>query len=98
MARLFDDTTPEAEAVLVNLARAASPAAKLKMLDQLNARMTLLLRAGQRGSIGCSRLVRSLLVPERANAMDDVTVTVTFRVTAMLEQLAIPYVVRRLVG
>lgn len=48
MARLFDDTSPEAEAVLVGLARAASPAAKLQMVDQLNARMTLLLRAGLR--------------------------------------------------
>lgn len=82
----------------MDLARATSPSAKLQMVDQPNACLTLLLRAGQRGSIGCSRLVRSLLVPERANAMDDVTVTVTFRVTAMLEQLAIPYVVRRLVG
>lgn len=48
MARLFDDTTPEAEAVLVELARAASPAAKLQMVEQLNVRMTLLLRAGLR--------------------------------------------------
>lgn len=48
MARLFDDTSPEAEAVLVDLARAASPARKLQMVDQLNARMTLLLRAGLR--------------------------------------------------
>jgi hypothetical protein len=48
MARLFDDTAPEAEAVLVELARAATPAAKLQMVDQLNARITRLLCAGLR--------------------------------------------------
>ena len=48
MARLFTDTTPEAEAVLLGLLREAPGWRKMQMMDQLNARMRTLLLSGLR--------------------------------------------------
>lgn len=43
---LFDDTTPEAEAVLIALLRLRTPAEKLRMVNQLNASMRTLTMTG----------------------------------------------------
>lgn len=48
MATLFEDTTPEAEAVLINLLRKAEPWRKLRMVEQLNTQMKMLMLAGLR--------------------------------------------------
>jgi Rv0078B-related antitoxin len=46
--RYFTDTTPEAEALLIQLARQASPSRKLQMVVELNRTMHTLMRAGIR--------------------------------------------------
>ncbi|MFN8445202.1 MAG: hypothetical protein U0175_30720 [Caldilineaceae bacterium] len=46
MSILFSDTTPEAEAKLIELLRAAPPWRKIEMMEQLNRRMKMLLMAG----------------------------------------------------
>ncbi|MBI3960222.1 MAG: hypothetical protein HY328_15525 [Chloroflexi bacterium] len=46
--KLFDDTTPEAEAVLISLLRAAPGWKKLQMMCQLNASMKEIAQAGLR--------------------------------------------------
>jgi hypothetical protein len=48
MPTLFRDTIPEAEAVLFDLLRKASPAHKLNMVNQLNTRLHTLMYAGLR--------------------------------------------------
>lgn len=48
MSVLFSDTTPEAEAVLIDLLRKAPPWRKLQMMETLNAQMRMLLLAGLR--------------------------------------------------
>ena len=48
MSILFPDTHPEAEAVLLDLLRKASPQRKLQMMGELNAQMHMLLWAGLR--------------------------------------------------
>ena len=48
MARLFSDTTPEAEAVLFGLLREAPGWRKMQMMDQLNASVRTLLLSGLR--------------------------------------------------
>jgi hypothetical protein len=63
MGRLFADTTVEAEAVLVALLRSATPAAKLRMVAQLNAGQALLIQAGLRRGLpeaGAQELRRRL--------------------------------------
>jgi hypothetical protein len=73
MSVLFLDTTPEAERMLVELLREASPARKLHTLGELNATARLLARAGLRSrypgaseaELDC-RLADLLLGPELA--------------------------------
>ena len=48
MSKLFPDTSPEAEAVLINLLRQAPPWRKLEMVNRLNASMHTLLISGLR--------------------------------------------------
>jgi hypothetical protein len=46
MSILFPDTSPEAEAVLIDLLRKAPPWRKLEMVDQLNQSVKLLVLTG----------------------------------------------------
>lgn len=48
MTRLFDDTSPEAEAVLIDLLRQAPAWRKLEMVDELNAAVRALALSGLR--------------------------------------------------
>lgn len=48
MSKLFDDTTPEAEEVLIGLLRAAPPWRKIQMVCELNATVRRLALAGLR--------------------------------------------------
>ncbi len=48
MSALFSDTRPEAEAVLLDLLRAAPPWRKLQMVEQLNTQMKTLMLSGLR--------------------------------------------------
>jgi hypothetical protein len=48
MSRLFPDTDPKAEAVLIGLLREAPPWRKLEMVDQLNQTVKLLAMIGLR--------------------------------------------------
>ncbi len=48
MHRLFPDTHPEAEAVLIRLLREAPPWRKLEMVDQLNQSVKVLALSGLR--------------------------------------------------
>jgi hypothetical protein len=48
MSKLFPDTHPEAEVVLIRLLREAPPWRKLEMVDQLNQAVKLLALAGLR--------------------------------------------------
>jgi hypothetical protein len=48
MATLFSDTRPEAEAVLIELLRAAPPWRKLQLMDQLNESVRVLALSGLR--------------------------------------------------
>jgi hypothetical protein len=48
MSTIYRDTTPEAEAILLDLLRQASPARKLQMVNRLNASVYTLMRAGLR--------------------------------------------------
>lgn len=48
MSKLFPDTSPEAEAVLIGLLREAPPWRKLEMMNRLNTSMLTLLRSGVR--------------------------------------------------
>lgn len=48
MTALFPDTSPEAEAVLIQLLRQAPPWRKLEMVDQLNQSVKLLALSGLR--------------------------------------------------
>jgi hypothetical protein len=48
MTRLFEDTTPEAEAVLVGLLREMSPSRKIEMVCELNGMVRRLAIAGLR--------------------------------------------------
>lgn len=75
--QLFADTTPEAEAVLIDLLRQKTPAQRLRMMAQLNQRMRTLARAGLRqrhpdaGEAEIDRRLAGILlgapIAERAN-------------------------------
>ena len=107
MTALYTDTRPEMEALQIRLWRQASPIRKMRMLAQLNASTRTLALAGLRfrhphaDEVELRRRLANLLLGEKLahkirwekSGMQNEPLEVTLKVTGVLEQLGIAYLI-----